>query len=96
MGKILQFPTSVEPVWLQNGQKHHVAVEILDCDDPRRTRNSVQFDIQETAGWRALKGVTDQAVASGYRLRFVIKGRRKVQKFVAGTLGLVASGRIAI
>jgi hypothetical protein len=70
MAKILAFPTNnVEPVTVRSGSQHRVSVEILDDVRPRRTRWIVQFEIQEAAGFKALKGFKDSAVASGYAPR---------------------------
>ncbi len=97
MAKILTFPTSkVEPVTVRSGRQHRVSVEILHDVRPRRTRWTVQFEIQEAAGFGALKGFKDSAVASGYRHRFGVRSTRAVRRFVAETSNLVAAGKAAI
>ncbi|SDG45009.1 hypothetical protein SAMN05216338_1001346 [Bradyrhizobium sp. Rc2d] len=97
MAQILKFPTKkIEPVTVRSGSKHRVSVEVLDGVRPRRTRWRVQFEIQEAAGFAALKGFTDRAVANGYRHRFEVSSTGAVRRFVAETSALVAAGRIAI
>lgn len=97
MAQILKFPTrKIEPVTVRSGSKHRISVEVLDSVRPRRTRWRVQFEIQEAAGFAALKGFTDRAVARGDRHRFYVSRTRAVQRFVAETSGLVAAGKIAI
>ena len=97
VAQILKFPTKkIEPVTVRSGSKHRISVEVLDNVRPRRTRWRVQFEIQEAAGFAALKGFTDRAVAQGYRHRFEVSSTRAVRRFVAETSGLVAAGRIAI
>jgi hypothetical protein len=97
VAKILVFPTSkVAPITVRSGRKHRVSVEVIDDVRPRRTRWIVQFEIQEAAGFGALKGFKDSAVASGYRHRFDVSSTRAVRRFVAETSGLVAAGKVAI
>ncbi|QPF90850.1 hypothetical protein [Bradyrhizobium commune] len=97
MAQILKFPAKkIEPVTVRNGSKHRISVEVLDDVRPRRIRWRVQFEIQEAAGFAALKGFTDSAVAYGYRHRFQVSSTRAVQRFVAETSSLVAAGKIAI
>lgn len=97
MGQILKFPTqNIESVAVRSGQKHRISVEILDDVRPRRTRWVVQFEIQEAAGYDALRGFKDVAVARGYRHRFWVGGTRLVRRFVAETTDLVATGKVAI
>ena len=97
MGQILNFPTKkIEPVTVRSRQKHRIAVEILDGVRARRTRWIVQFEIQEAAGYGAVKGFKDAAVAAGYRHRFWVGGTRPVREFVAETADLVATGKVAI
>ena len=97
MAQILKFPTKkVEPLAVRSGGQHRISVEVLDEIRPRRTRWRVQFEIQEVAGFAALKGFTDSAVALGYRHRFNVSSTRKVRQFVAETSNLVAAGKIAI
>ncbi|MDE1993280.1 MAG: hypothetical protein KGI75_12320 [Rhizobiaceae bacterium] len=97
MGKILTFPKQpIAPISVRNGPKHRITVEVLDEVRPRRTRWSVQFEIQEASGFAALDGFTDAAVAAGYRHRFRVGTTRAVRQFVAETSDLVASGRIAV
>jgi hypothetical protein len=77
MGQILNFPTKkIEPVTVRSRQKHRIAVEIFDGVRARRTRWIVQFEIQEAAGYGAVKGFKDAAVAVGYRHRFWVGGTR--------------------
>jgi hypothetical protein len=97
MAQILKFPTKkIEPLSIHSGSKHRISVEVLDEVRPRRTRWKVQFEIQEAAGFAALRGFTDCAVALGYRHRFEVSSTRLVRQFVAETSGLVAAGKIAI
>ncbi|MCK1626314.1 hypothetical protein IVA98_24780 [Bradyrhizobium sp. 160] len=97
MAQILKFPSKkIEPVTVRSGGKHRIGVEVIDAVRPRRTRWRVQFEIQESAGFAALKGFTDGAVAHGYRHRFEVSNTRAVRRFVAETSGLVAAGKIAI
>ena len=97
MAQILKFPTKkIEPVTVRSRLKHRIAVEILDDAMARRIRWAVQFEIEEVAGFGALDGFTDAAVASGYRHRFWISGSGKVRQFVAETAGFVATGQIAV
>lgn len=97
MAQILTFPTKkIEPLSIHSGGKHRISVEVLDEVQSRRTRWKVQFEIQEAAGFTALKGFTDCAVALGYRHRFEVISTRVVRQFVAETSGLVAAGKIAI
>lgn len=97
MAQILKFPSKkIEPVPLRNGGKHRISVEVIDDVRPRRTRWRVQFEIQEAAGFSALKGFTDRAVSRGDRHRFYVSSTRAVQRFVAETSGLVAAGKVAI
>lgn len=57
MGQILNFPTKkIDPVTVRSREKHRIAVEILDGVRARRTRWTVQFEIQEVAGYGAVKG----------------------------------------
>ena len=86
----------IEPVTVRSGSKHRISVEVLDDIRPRRTRWRVQFEIQEAAGFAALKGFTDRAVAQGHRHHFQVGSTQAAQRFVAATSGLVAAGRIAI
>ena len=97
VAKILTFPTNnVESVTVRSGPQHRVSVDVLDDVRPRRTRWIVQFEIQEAAGFRALKGFKDSAVASSYRHRFGVSSTRAVRRFVAETSNLVAAGKVAI
>ncbi|KJC55881.1 hypothetical protein UP10_36295 [Bradyrhizobium sp. LTSPM299] len=97
MGQILNFPTKkIEPVTVRSRQKHRIAIEILDGVWARRTRWIVQFEIQEVAGYGALKGFKDAAVAIGYRHRFWVVGTRPAREFVAETADLVAAGKVTI
>ncbi|KAB1089228.1 hypothetical protein F4V91_24520 [Neorhizobium galegae] len=97
MAQILKFPSKkIEPVTIRSRLKHRIAVEILDDVRPRRTRWIVQFEIQEAAGYDALKGFKDAAVAVGYRHRFWVSGTHPLRQFVAETAGLVATGKVAL
>ncbi|KGJ18050.1 hypothetical protein [Paracoccus sanguinis] len=98
MGQILKFPTKkIVPVVARSGRNHSISVEVLDERRPRRTRWTVQFEIQEVAGYGAsLKGFTGAAVAQGYRHRFKVTSTAAVRQFVAETSGLVAAGRVAV
>jgi hypothetical protein len=98
MSKILNFPTTkkIKPVLVRNSRKHRISVEILDDVRPRRTRWMVQFEIQEIVGYGGLKGLTDRAVANGYRHRFYVDSTRAARRFATMTAPLIASGKIAI
>ncbi|MER8808241.1 hypothetical protein [Mesorhizobium australicum] len=97
MAQILKFPTKkIQPVTVRSRQKHRIAVEILGDVRARRIRWVVQFEIQEVAGYGALDGFKDAAVAVGYRHRFWVSGSRPVRQFVAETADLVAAGKVAI
>jgi len=97
MGQILKFPTKkIEPLTIRSGSKHRVSVEVLDQVRPRQTRWYVQFEIQDVAGYGALDGFTDAAVAAGYRHRFSVTSTKSSRKFAAETADLVAAGKIAI
>lgn len=97
MGQILKFPTrKIEPLTIRSGSKHRIDVEVLDQMRPRRTRWYVQFEIQDIAGYRALDGFTDAAVAAGYRHRFSVTSTKSLRQFVAETADLVAAGKLAI
>ena len=97
MGKILTFPKmSIAPITVRNRPEHRITVWVLDEVRPRRTRWSVQFEIQEASGYAALDGFTDAAVAAGHRHRFYVGSTRAVRRFVAETSDLVADGRIAL
>ena len=75
MGQILNFPTKkIEPVTVRSRQKHRIAVEILDGVRARRTRWIVQFEIQEAAGYGAVKGSVFKipAISSGLYARVVV------------------------
>jgi hypothetical protein len=97
MGRVLTFPKKmILPVTVRNGSKHRISIEILDTRRPRRTRWAVQFEVQEAAGFHALNGFTDAAVAAGHRHRFDVGSTRAVRQFIAETSDLVAAGRIAV
>jgi hypothetical protein len=97
MGQILIFPNKrLSPVVARNGRKHRVSVEVLDKRRPRRTRWVVQFEIQEVAGFDAVTGFRDAAVAKGYRHQFDVTSTRAVHEFVAETADLVANGKLAV
>jgi hypothetical protein len=97
MAQILKFPTNkIKPVTVRSGRKHRISVEVLDEVRPRRTRWVIQFEIQEAAGFAALNGFKDSAVALGYRHRFDVNSTWAVRQFVAETSGLVAAGKVAI
>lgn len=97
MGKILTFPKQpIAPITVRKGSKHRISVEVLDEVRPRRTRWVVQFEIQEAAGYAALDGFTDAAVAAGYRHRFYVGSTQAVRRIIAETSDLVAAGRIAL
>lgn len=93
---ILNFPSKIEPVTVRARPTHRIVVEILDNVRPRRTRWAMQFEIQEAAGYEALKGLKDAAVAVGYRHRFWVKGTRALRQFLAETAGLVMTGKVAV
>lgn len=97
MAKILSFPAKkIEPVTVRDGRAHRISVEVLDEVRPRRTRWMVQFAIQEVAGFSALKGFTDNAVAEGQRHRFDVRNTRSVRQFVAETSNMVTKGKVAV
>ncbi len=97
MGKVVTFPRNkIAPVTVRNRAKHSISVEVRDAMRPRRTRWAVQFEIQEAAGFAALNGFTDAAVAAGYRHRFDVGSTQAARRFVAETSDLVAAGRIAL
>jgi hypothetical protein len=97
MAKILKFPLkSIAPVTIRSRQWHRIAVDILDNVRPRQTRWTVQFEIQDVAGFHALAGFKDAAVALGYRHRFWVKGTPGVRQFLAETAKLVAIGKVAV
>jgi|688.fasta_scaffold997309_1 hypothetical protein len=97
MAKILKFPTRhIQTVAIRPGPKHRLRVEVLDAVRPRRTRWMVQFEVQEVAGFAALKGFTDKAVAAGCRHSFEVASTSAVRRFVARTADLVTAGKIAV
>jgi hypothetical protein len=98
MVKILEFPVAkrIEPVLVRSSRGHQISLEIRDDVRPRRTRWTVQFEIQEVAGFRGSKGLTDRAVAYGYRHRFKVGSTRAAHRFAMMTAPLVASGKIVL
>jgi hypothetical protein len=98
MAKILKFPTArrLKSVLVRSSREHRISVEILDDVHPRRTRWAVQFEIQEVAGFRATKGLTDRAVANGYRHRFKVGSTQAARSLAMMTARLIASGKIAV
>ena len=97
MAQILKFPSkNLQTLTVRSGREHRASIEILDAVRPRRTRWMVQFEIQEVAGFAALKGFTDSAVAAGYRHRFGVGSTSGVRRFIAQTADLVAAGRVAV
>jgi hypothetical protein len=98
LSKILRFPTTkrLESVLVRSSREHRISVEILDHVRPRRTRWALQFEIQEVAGFRGSKGLTDQAVANGYRHRFKVGSTRAARHLAMMTAPMIASGRIAV
>ncbi|MEO8722921.1 MAG: hypothetical protein ABI395_05265 [Sphingobium sp.] len=69
---------------------------MLDELRPRRTRWVVQFEIQESAGYDANTGFTDEAVAAGCRHGFYVTTTSAVRRFVAETSQLVTDRKVAI
>lgn len=97
MGKIVDFRTpAIAPMMVRSGKMHRVSIEILDTVRPRRTRWAIQFEVQEAAGIPANKGLTDKAVAAGYRHRFEVTSTRALRQFVAETSELVADQKVAV
>jgi hypothetical protein len=97
MGKLLKFPgKTIRPLTVRDGRKHNISVEVLDTLRPRRTRWIVQFEVQEAASYSANGGLTDEAVADGYRHRFRVKSTRAARQFAAETFELVKQGKIAV
>jgi hypothetical protein len=98
LSKILKFPTTkrLKSILVRSSREHRISVEIRDDVRPRRTRWAVQFEIQEVAGFRGSKGLTDRAVANGYRHRFKVGSTRAAHHLAMMTAPLVASGKIAL
>ncbi len=96
MSKILKFPTTkrLKSVLVRSSREHRIAIEIRDEFRPRRTRWAVQFEIQEVAGFRGSKGLTDRAVANGYRHRFTVKSTYAARQLAIMMAPLIASGKI--
>lgn len=97
MAKVLSFPAQkIESVTVRDGRAHCISVEVLDEVMPRPTRWMLQFAIQEVAGFSALKGFTDNAVAESQRHRFDVRNTRSVRQFVAETSNLGTEGKVAV
>ncbi|WP_316191872.1 MULTISPECIES: hypothetical protein [unclassified Bradyrhizobium] len=98
MSKVLRFPTTkrLKSVLVRSSREHRISIEIRDEVHPRRTRWAVQFEIQEAAGFRGSKGLTDRAVANGYRHRFTVASTHAARRLAMMTAPLIASGKIAL
>jgi hypothetical protein len=97
VAQILKFPNrSVAPIIVRSGQKHVILVEVVDRLRPKMTRWILQFAVQNAAGFSALDGLKDKAVAKGHRHRFTIGKTRLLRRFVAETSDLVADGLVVI
>lgn len=98
MINVLKFPTTkrLESVLVRSSREHRISLEIRDDARPRRTRWVVQFEIQEVAGFRGSQGLTDWAVANGYRHRFKVGSTRAARRFAVMMAPLIASGKIAV
>ena len=96
MGQVLTFNKKLASITVRDGRRHCITVEILDRRNPRKTRWSVQFDIQEESGYSALSGFTDAAVAAGHRHKFYVRSSAAVRRFIAANTLLVTEGKVAI
>ncbi|WP_156526925.1 hypothetical protein [Bradyrhizobium sp.] len=98
MSKILKFPTTkrLKSVPVRNSREHRISIEIRDEVRPRRVRWDVQFEIQEVAGFRGSKGLTDRAVANGYRHRFTVGSTYAARRLAIMMAPLIASGKIVL
>jgi hypothetical protein len=97
MSKILYFPTTkkIRPVQVRSSRQHAISFEIIDRS--AYTRHKMQFFIQRVAGCgRSLKGLTDAAVANGYRHRFDVSSTAAARRFATMTAPLIASGKITV
>ncbi|MFK4384635.1 hypothetical protein [Bradyrhizobium sp. USDA 223] len=59
-------------------------------------RWAVQFEIQEVAGFRGSKGLTDRAVANGYRHRFTVGSTFAARRLAIMMAPLIASGKVVL
>lgn len=98
LSKILKFPPTkrLKSVLVRSSREHRIRIEIRDESRPRRTRWVVQFEIQEVAGFRGSKGLTDRAVANGYCHRFTVKSTYAARRLAIMMAPLIASGKIAL
>lgn len=96
MAQILTFARKLKPLTVRNGQKHRIAIEIVDTWKPRRTRMIVQLAISDAANFSGLNGFTDAAVANGYIHKFSIGRTALLRRFIADTTDLVSDGLVVI
>jgi hypothetical protein len=95
--QILNFPTkNIRPVVIRTGRKHRLAIKVLDTFDPRRTRWRAQFEVQEEAGYPALKGFTDRSVARGEAHDFEVGSTASARRFLARIADFVDEGTVAV
>ncbi len=96
MAQILTFARKLQPLTVRSGQKHQVAIEIVDTWKPRRTRMILQLAISDAASFRGLAGLTDVAVGNGYIHKFSIGKTALLRRFIAETTDLVSDGLVVI
>ncbi len=97
MARLIAFPKKkLHAISAHPSRPYRIAIEVLDTVRPRRTRWRVQFEVQEAAGFLALRGFKDVAVRAGYRHRFSINRTAALRRFVSELADLVRDGKVAL
>jgi len=98
MAKIIQFPSAVSYTALRvrRGSQHDVSVRVLDSKRPKEARWHLQFAIQRSASFRALRGFTDLAARRQQWHDFAVNRTQLLRRFLIDVETLVAAGRVAI